>query len=496
MKYFMILLFMVSIMNIFSQDAPSSDEISYRPPTVAGAFYPDNPVLLKTAIEEYLAKAERLEVAGDIYGIVAPHAGYVYSGWVAAFAYKQVQGLQYDAVIIISPSHTKAFRGSCIFDGDAYVTPLGESMVDKEMAYQISKVNDLVSYGRDGHEWKGSRSEHALEVQIPFIQVALPNTKIIPIVMGSQDNQSSDALFKAITKIIQKSGKKVLIVASSDLSHFHESSVAKKMDSEIVKTFNRYDYFKLGLYCFSRNWEACGGGPIVVAMMVAEKLGANKAQSVKCANSSESPYIKGDKKSVVGYFSGLMYFDESQKELLPELKSEQKEKLLEIAKNTVKKVSSGKDSAHSLKIESKEFFDEYAVFVTLHKNGDLRGCMGHTIAEDNLITAVENSAELACSRDPRFPAVKIEEFNSLEFEITILSRMKRFTDINELEIGKDGVLLRLGNRSGLFLPQVATEQKWDKKSLMENLGRKAGLNKDAWLDPNVELYLFKGEVIH
>lgn len=496
MKYLLITLtIMISLTRLCSQDAPDPKDVTYRPPTVDGAFYPKNADTLKAWINEYLQRGERPDDVKEVYGLVVPHAGYVYSGWVAGTAFKQVEGENYDAVIVIAPSHAKAFKGASVFDGDAYVTPLGEAMVDKELSKAISEKNDLVSYSREGHEWQGARTEHSLEVQIPFLQIVQPGVPIVPIVMGSQNYETSDALLKAIVGAVEAQSKKVLLVASSDLSHYHDAQTAKRMDQPILRAFYRYDYFKLAMKLFSRKWEACGGGPIVVAMTAAEQLGANDAKPIVYSNSASSPYMKGDKSAVVGYFSGVMYKSDEKQTLLPDLSKESKDKLFEVAKKTVKSVVTGKDSLYKVNVVPKELSDEYAVFVTLKKNGKLRGCMGHTIAENTLMMAVEESARLACSKDPRFSPVTEEVLDDLEYEVTILSRMKRVLDYDEITPGEDGIVLRLGYNSGLFLPQVASEQGWDRQTLLEQIGRKAGLSTDAYKDPRAEIYIFKGMVI-
>ncbi len=491
---YVLIILMISFTRLCSQDAPSSDKVTYRPPTVAGSFYPENADELKQWIKKYLDNAKQKKNQ-NVVALVAPHAGYVYSGWIAGNAYKSVQGNKYDAVIIIAPSHVSAFRGSSVFDGDAYVTPLGESYVDFELSKEISNHNKLVRMSRDGHDWKGDRAEHSLEVQIPFIQTVLPKTKIVPIVMGSQDFESADALMKAIVFSVKKLNRKVLIVASSDLSHYHDEKTANYLDEQIVNAFDKFDYFRIALNTFSRRWEACGGGPIVVAMMSAEQLGANKSQSLIHSTSANSPYIKTDSSRVVGYFTGIIYKDENSDDLLPLISNENRRKLLEVAKATIINTAKDKDEIVNIDVPPSELSGEYATFVTIHKHGQLRGCMGHTIADKNLIAAVEESAKLACSKDPRFSAVDESELDELEYEVTVLSRMKRVLNIDEIEPGRDGVLLRLGYNSGLFLPQVATEQNWDRKTLLEQLGRKAGLSKDAYKEENAELYIFRGMVI-
>jgi MEMO1 family protein len=495
MKNILVLLIMITLTKLCSQDAPGPGKITYRPATVAGTFYPADPDELRTTINGFLSRGNEDYSDKEIYGLVVPHAGYVFSGWNAGMSYRKVQGRDYDAVIILAPCHVKAFRGASVFDGDAYVTPLGYVEVDKELVKVIGSEHELVNISRNGHEWTGDRSEHSLEVQIPFIQVVLPGIPIISIVMGTQDNQTTNALFKAIVKAVKKTGKKVLMIASSDLSHYHDAKTAELIDGKIIKSFERYDYFRIALNCFSRRWEACGAGPVAVAMMVAEELGANKAKKIMYSHSGNSPYIKMDKKSVVGYLSGIMFQDDTENKLLPNLSEDSRRKIVNMAKQTVINKTLGKEEKNILIPEDKELSDEYAVFVTLHKHGKLRGCMGHTIAEKTLAEEVIESAKLACSHDPRFSPVEPSELDDLDYDVTILSRMKRVLDIEDVEPGRDGVLLRNGYNSGIFLPQVATEQQWERKTLLEQLGRKAGLSKNAYLDPDSELYIFRGMIL-
>lgn len=497
MKHLILLLLMISLSKLWSQaDAPTTKDITYRPPTVAGSFYPDNADTLKKWINDYLKQGKNADANTEIFGLVVPHAGYVYSGWVAGLAYKQVEGKHYDDIIILAPSHTKAFKGASVFDGDAYVTPLGNVMVDKTLSSEIAHNNDLVKFSRNGHQWGTDRNEHSIEVQLPFLQIVQPGVPIVPIVIGSQNNETSDALLKAIVSSVRKLKRKVLIVASSDLSHYHDDYTAKRMDQPILRAFYRYDYFKLALNLFSRQWEACGGGPIVVAMMAAEQLGANKASPIIYSNSAKSPYVKGDRQKVVGYFSGIIYNDGENTGIFPNLTEDSKKELVKIARETIKSVANKSEQPYEINVVPKDLSEEYAVFVTLHENGKLRGCMGHTIAENTLMMAVKESAKLAGSQDPRFPPVKNGEIDNIELEITILSRMKRVLDFKDIQPGVDGILLRLGYNSGLFLPQVATEQGWSRKELLENIGRKAGLSTDAYKNPKAELYIFRGLVIH
>ncbi len=496
MKYIGAIVIMAALTSTFCQDSPDAGQITYRPATVAGAFYPENIDSLKNSINEYLLPDEPKLIKGDIIGLVVPHAGYVFSGWVAGKAYRELEGKKYDDIIIISPSHTKAFQGSSVFKGEGYTTPLGVAGVDLELAKEIADgKSSYVKYSLDGHEWQGGRTEHAIEVQVPFLQVVQPNTPIIPIIMGSQDFPTVDALVKSIVKAVRKLRKKVLIVASSDLSHFHNQRTAESIDTPFVRAFSKFDYFKMEMNLFSDRWEACGGGPIIATMMIAEQLGANSTYPFLYATSANSPFISADSSRVVGYCSGAIYNDMSGKlNILPNLNEDDKKFIMDVAKKSVKAAVTNTEVELKDKVNS-ELNDEYAAFVTLKEDGILRGCMGQTFTTSSLLNAVVEAGRLAATRDPRFKPVSKIELDKLEYEVTILSRFKKILSDKEIEIGRDGVYLRLGNSAALFLPQVAPEQHWNTEELLENLCSKARLPLDAYKSPDAELFIFQAMII-
>ncbi len=488
-----LLIFTMAVI-MMAQDSLSEKDIGYRPATVAGSFYPDNPDTLRAMIKRFLVKRPSEIEITEIIGLVAPHAGYAYSGWIAGKGYAEVEGRHYDAVIVIAPSHQKYFSGSSVFKGDAYVTPLGNCMVDKTLARKIGSYFPEVQLSMEGHEWKG-KSEHSLEVQIPFIQVALPGTPVVPIVMGSQDPESQDFLIRAIVSAVKEMGKKVLIVASSDLSHYHDRETARNIDKELVQTFSRFDYYRIGSRLQSKEMEACGGGPIVVMMTVAEQLGANVSASIRYATSADSPDYQSDSSRVVGYFSGMVLkVKGALSNTLPLMEESDKVELIKAAKSAIKRaIANEKD--YKIKTIPMNLVAEFPAFVTLRKNGRLRGCMGHTYSNSSVYIEVEEAAKLAALNDPRFDAVSEKELDSLDIEVTILSRMQRQMNPENLRAGIDGALLRVGRNSGLFLPVVATEQGWDKTTFLEQLGRKAGLSTDAYKERNAILYTFQTIVL-
>ena len=267
-----------------------------RPAQVAGYFYPSNPDKLKKEIGLLLDVTKPKEKFEKIFGIVSPHAGYIYSGKTAAHAYNLLVGKNYKRVVIISPSHTEYFHGISLFEGDAYETPLGFLNVDKEFRDKLVTDDGLIFKGYEGHG-----REHALEVQLPFLQTVLKNFKIIPVVMGDQSKKIVDALAK---KIAETADNETLIVASSDMSHFYNKSQADKLDSVVEKRVREFDYDNLQIDLETHTCEACGGGPIV-ALMKAAKL--RNVRNSMVLNRSDSGDVTGDNSEVVGYLSAVFY---------------------------------------------------------------------------------------------------------------------------------------------------------------------------------------------
>jgi len=267
-----------------------------RPAQVAGYFYPADPAKLREEINLMLDISEKQDKAENIFGIISPHAGYTYSGKTAAYSYNQLKGKSYNRVVIISPSHSEYFPGVSIFDGDAYETPFGALEVDKEFAKKLAGDSKSIFLGPEGH-----RREHALEVQLPFLQTVLKDFKIVPVVIGDQDKVYIDELAKNLSKAVDDD---TLVVASSDLSHHHTKAEADRLDSIIAERINNFDFENLQKDLDNRNCEACGGGP-VIAMMKAAAL--NHKNNSAVLHRSDSGDVTGDTKDVVGYLSAVIY---------------------------------------------------------------------------------------------------------------------------------------------------------------------------------------------
>lgn len=491
--------------NIMKKEGVQTEEV--RKPAWAGptGFYPSDPVKLTKEIADYYNKAKKEEFPGKIVALISPHAGYFYSGQVAAYGYKTLEGLKYQTVVVISPSHSAYFQGASIYNGKAYQTPLGTISVDKELALELSKMDNRIYLSEVGHTSSGTRAEHSLEVQLPFLQIVLGKFNLIPIVLGPEDNyETYEVLGKALAKVLKD--KDALIVASSDLSHFHPYAEAVRLDSVVIKdvgSFNPKAFFE---ELSSDRCEACGGGPIITAMIAAKELGADQSKVVKYANSGD---VTGDKSQVVGYMSAVFYSsrknpgspsksktekEDEKKKAESGLSNKDKTLLLRIAKETIEcKVKGVKCPEYD--ITSQILKENRGAFVTIKKQGMLRGCIGYIQAIKPLYQTVQEMAEAAALNDPRFTPVTKEELKDLEIEISALTPLKKITDVNQIQVGTHGILIRKGYNSGLLLPQVATENNWDRKTFLEQTCFKAGIyDKDCWKNKDTEIYTFSAEV--
>jgi MEMO1 family protein len=266
-----------------------------REPFVSGTFYPDNPKTLTRNIEAYLNNARFDSLDQEIVGLIAPHAGYMYSGQVAAYGYKAIMGSHYDTVIIIAPSHRSHFEGVAVFEKGGYRTPLGVVHIDEELASEIVNLKTVVWPNVDVH-----RGEHSLEVQVPFLQVVLKDFTILPLIMGSQDPALCEVFVESLYRSIKKTNKRVLVVGSTDLSHYYPYAEAVELDTVVRRRLDAYDIQGLQNDFRKGTCEACGTGPIVSTMLLSQKLGATQSKVLKYANSGD---VSGDRNGVVGYIS-------------------------------------------------------------------------------------------------------------------------------------------------------------------------------------------------
>jgi AmmeMemoRadiSam system protein B len=267
-----------------------------RPPAVAGMFYPEQKSSLDQDVAMVLEESREIDLPGEVIGLVVPHAGYMYSGGVAARAYRQIIDSRIDVVVVIAPSHCEYFTEISIYDGYAYSTPLGTLPVDTELAKQLADQSPQIVLSEKGHRF----DEHALEVQLPFLQKSIDNFRFVPIVMGEHSQDNIQSLANALGNVLRD--QRALIVASTDLSHFYDDEKAISLDQVVVDNIENFDDEKLFQDLQNGECEMCGGGPAIAAMKACKLLGANKSQVLLYRNSGD---ITGDRQEVVGYLSAI-----------------------------------------------------------------------------------------------------------------------------------------------------------------------------------------------
>jgi hypothetical protein len=462
----------------------------------AGQFYPAKPAELARGIAEMYARAPKPDVPGEIIGLVAPHAGYVYSGQIAANTYKLLEGHHYETVVIVSPSHTKYFSGVSVYNGGRYETPLGELPTDVTMVKRLGRAAPGIIYLSNMGHTGGDRPEHALEVQLPLLQVMLGAFKLVAIVMGDQEQWR--ALGDALAGAAQ--GRSVLLVASSDMSHYYTAEEAHRLDSAVRAAIESFDTGEVQRVIESGKGEACGAGPILACMHAARRLGADASLITGYAHSGK---VSGDYAEVVGYLGAAFVRQAGRKEVPtyvldagasePSLSDFDREELLRLARQTV--VASVYNTALPDTADApRSLRGRRGAFVTLKVEGQLRGCIGTIAGQTPLVDTVVRMAHAAAQRDPRFPPLRAAELPLVEIEISVLSPLDECEDPDGIEVGRHGLVLQKGRHMGVLLPQVAAENGWDRLTFLQQVALKAGLPAEAWRDSAGTLYTFEAEV--
>jgi MEMO1 family protein len=264
-----------------------------RVAAVAGSFYDSDPEHLRREVDFLLNEEKAPKLKGSVRGLMSPHAGYMYSGSVAAAAYRILKGATFEAVFLVGPSHREYFNGVTIYPGDAYQTPLGQIQINSEFRAALLRQSPIIQLSEAGH-----RAEHCLEVQLPFLQRILGDFSIVPLIIGNQSKENCLNLGNAIAAVIRK--RNVLLVASSDLSHYHPYDAAVELDERVISDVEAFDELELMDRLVNERDEACGGGPVVAVMRASKLLGANHSQILQYSNSGD---VTGDKSAVVGYCS-------------------------------------------------------------------------------------------------------------------------------------------------------------------------------------------------
>lgn len=453
-----------------------------REPAVAGTFYPEDKGSLEKMIDRFLEEVPKETIPGRLIALISPHAGYVYSGKVAAYGYKLLEDLDFTTVVIVAPSHYVRFPGISVYKEGYYKTPLGEIEIDARLAEAIIGEDDAITFYEKAH-----LQEHSLEVQLPFLQKVLGKFKIVPIVMGNSEERYCDILSHALSKHIDP--KNTLLVASTDLSHFYPYEKAVSLDTVAIDKVKSLDDKGLLKNLQAGKCELCGSGPTLAVIKTAKRLGGDACKILKYANSGD---VTGDKSRVVGYLSSAIY--KKTPDSIEDLSKEEGRLLLKIAKKTIEGYVKFK-KIPEFEIPPGKLHEKRGVFVTLRKKGQLRGCIGRFDPTKPLYRMVVDMSIASATQDIRFPQVTEDELEDIDIEISVLSPLKRVRSVEGIEMGKHGVYIKRGIKTGCYLPQVATETGWDKKTFLENLcTTKAGLPKDAWRDKETEIYIFTCQI--
>ncbi len=475
-------------------------DTNIKRPNVSGQFYTADPKKLSDEIDDFLKKADLKATDKRAHVVIVPHAGYLYSGAVAAYGFKAASHNPYRTVVILAPSHYHGFDGISVWPQGGFQTPLGIVDVDQEFAQRLIQEDAKFSFSSQVFE-----QEHSLEVEIPFLQKIFQNFKIVPIIMGQPSFALLEKFAISLNKIIGDR-EDVLIVVSTDLSHYHPDSKARVMDAAAIHAIEAFDARTIWDQCQSRTViEMCGFVPTTAALLYAQHRKFKDVEVLRYANSGD---VTGDRERVVGYTSIVIYDHLSttpsrledraatQTASLDALTLLQKKRLLAIARQTMEEyVRTGK--VIEFEESDARLIRDDGAFVTIHdRRKQLRGCIGNIIGRGPLYQTVRNMAMAAATQDHRFTPVRPEELNQLEVEISVLSKPREIQDIAEIVLGKHGVILSQGPLyQGVFLPQVATDTGWTKEEFLRQLSsQKAGLAPDSWKDPQTKIEIFTAEV--
>lgn len=453
-----------------------------KEPAVAGTFYPAQKEELSRVLDALFAHAAPPEAAPDsrVIAVISPHAAYLYSGHVAAWGYKYVKNRKIKTVVIVGQSHYWEGEGVSVYKSGGFRTPLGDVPVDSDLAGKLINKKAFVDYAPEAFA-----REHSIEVQIPFLQKALPegSFRIVPVLFGKFKSESYNHLKNVLSGIMAEETD-VLLVASTDLSHYHTAERARQMDAALIETLKEVSSKRLGEALMTGTCEVCGTYAVYLTLDIAKVLGANRVLPLKYANSADAG---GDPNSAVGYLS-MAFVKENTA-----LSLEEKTELLEMAYQTIESYVQ-KATVPDFGVKAEKFRMPGATFVTINTGGQLRGCMGNITPSGPLWESVVENAVKASSKDPRFPPMSVGELKEMEVEISVLSPLTPVYGPSDIRVGRDGLLLVKGPQSGLFLPQVPVEAGWDLDQYLANLCVKAGVQVEGCLD-GASLYKFSAEVI-
>ena len=471
-----------------------------RKPAVAGQFYPANPIELTKSVAALFTEVDKIPLTGRPMAVIVPHSGFLDSGNIAARAFKLLEGEQFDNVVVISPSSNVFFKGCSVFNGEGYETPMGVVEIEKELSEKIASVNLSVYLSNMGHATGSARGEHALEVQLPFVQVVLGKFKLIAIVMGEQEEDTARALGQALGLAL--SGTNTLIVAASNLSHFHSQKEAKAMDSLLQSAIQKFDPKGLMDTIESGKAEASGAGVIAAALHAAKQLGGKDIRFLGYGNSGETT---GQVDEVVGYMSAAILSSDMPgsfgkvksirknsptKEEELELIETNKEKLKEIAVNSIE---AGLRNEDYLPTAISDLKFQRGVYVTISVDGEAKGTAGRIKIREPLYQAVAMMAKAAATQGKESHGLLESDADSIEVKLAILSRIELVNNFGTIDIDNHGLMIKLDMHSAIIFSSELSGTNWNRETFLEQLCLKAGLPKKSYKEKFAEIFRFTAQ---
>jgi MEMO1 family protein len=488
-------LLIMALAGVYTANGFSQQTLQNRKPYAAGRFYTDKPAELNVQLEQMFSKVEGKKKDLSPLAIIVPHAGYVFSGEVAASAYNQIDpNRKFERIFIIGSSHTTSFSGASVYCTGNYETPLGIVKVDLELSKQLVAENKILKCYPEPH-----LHEHSLEVQLPFLQVHLKTDyKIVPIIIGSSKDETALKLAEILKPYLNE---KNLFIISSDFSHYpnyKDASVADRTTAEAIQT-NKASKLLAALDENERKnipglaTSLCGWSSVLTLLYMTEQMPGISVNLLQYMNSGDSSY--GGKDRVVGYYA-MSFTQGKAKSKSKEfsISDEDKKYLLKLARETITEyLKKGTLPEIDPNWLSSALKTQCGAFVTLNKSHILRGCVGRFEPGLPLWQVVQSMAIAAATQDHRFSPVQSSELSKIDIEISVLTPLNRIQSADEFILGKQGIYMKQGNLTGTFLPQVATSTGWSKEEFLGHCAQdKAGIGWDGW--KTAELYTYEALV--
>ncbi|MBA7468976.1 MAG: AmmeMemoRadiSam system protein B [Dehalococcoidia bacterium] len=431
-----------------------------RQPVVAGQFYPASASQLRAMIEKMVDEEAEKQ---DVIGLVSPHAGYIYSGSVAGAVISRVKFK--DTFIILGPNHTGKGKPLSIMSEGTWQTPFGEVGIDAELAKHLLSITRHLQEDDTAH-----RFEHSIEVQLPFLQYFKPDIRIVPITLSFTSLDVYKEIGREMARAIKDTGREAVIMASSDMTHYEPQDVAARKDRQAIDAILRLDEDELFRRVEEHNISMCGVAPVATLISAARELGATSAELVRYQTSGDT---SGDYSAVVGY-AGII------------IKAAVMHPLVQLAMDTIETYVTEGKVIPPPEEPTPEMKQEAGVFVSLHKFGELRGCIGtFEPTRKNVAEEIISNAVSSATRDPRFPPVAPEELEHLEYSVDVLTKPKPIKNKKELDPRKYGVIVECSFRRGLLLPDLEGVDTVDEQ--IDICRMKAGIDSSE----SINLYRFE-----